>query len=362
MNRVAFGFLAAVVIASGTSLDAQERVGVGDAWRAPLRARNQLPTALFFAHLPPDRATVLAPGTMVWRFDFDYSNILRQSNGGRELLSFDAEYLRADLGANFGLPGEFELGVSVPGYAYTGGVLDPVIDGFHRLLGLATTVRSRTTRGQLRYLYRRDDTVFFEGNEPTSSIGDVSFELKRQMVRSGPYAVALRGIVKLPSGSTEQLSGSGAADYGVGVAIDRLGSRVGFFLNANHYFLGSTGALAIDRLGSRVGFFLNANHYFLGSTGALPARDYSSAMAGFDIRIWPRLLVNAQVDWMTPFLESDLREMQGLASQISFGMRFLQSPRFGYEWRFSEDLSRASPDFTFGFQTVMRLDRVPTPW
>ena len=336
MNRVAFGFLAAVVIASGTSLDAQERVGVGDAWRAPLRARNQLPTALFFAHLPPDRATVLAPGTMVWRFDFDYSNILRQSNGGRELLSFDAEYLRADLGANFGLPGEFELGVSVPGYAYTGGVLDPVIDGFHRLLGLATTVRSRTTRGQLRYLYRRDDTVFFEGNEPTSSIGDVSFELKRQMVRSGPYAVALRGIVKLPSGSTEQLSGSGAADYGVGVAIDRLGSRVGFFLNANHYFLGST--------------------------GALPARDYSSAMAGFDIRIWPRLLVNAQVDWMTPFLESDLREMQGLASQLSFGMRFLQSPRFGYEWRFSEDLSRASPDFTFGFQTVMRLDRVPTPW
>ena len=336
MNRVAFGFLAAVVIASGTSLDAQERVGVGDAWRAPLRARNQLPTALFFAHLPPDRATVLAPGTMVWRFDFDYSNILRQSNGGRELLSFDAEYLRADLGANFGLPGEFELGVSVPGYAYTGGVLDPVIDGFHSLLGLATTVRSRTTRGQLRYLYRRDDTVFFEGNEPTSSIGDVSFELKRQMVRSGPYAVALRGIVKLPSGSTEQLSGSGAADYGVGVAIDRLGSRVGFFLNANHYFLGST--------------------------GALPARDYSSAMAGFDIRIWPRLLVNAQVDWMTPFLESDLREMQGLASQISFGMRFLQSPRFGYEWRFSEDLSRASPDFTFGFQTVMRLDRVPTPW
>ena len=336
MNRVAFGFLAAVVIASGTSLDAQERVGVGDAWRAPLRARNQLPTALFFAHLPPDRATVLAPGTMVWRFDFDYSNILRQSNGGRELLSLDAEYLRADLGANFGLPGEFELGVSVPGYAYTGGVLDPVIDGFHRLLGLSTTVRSRTTRGQLRYLYRRDDTVFFEGNEPTSSIGDVSFELKRQMVRSGPYAVALRGIVKLPSGSTEQLSGSGAADYGVGVAIDRLGSRVGFFLNANHYFLGST--------------------------GALPARDYSSAMAGFDIRIWPRLLVNAQVDWMTPFLESDLREMQGLASQLSFGMRFLQSPRFGYEWRFSEDLSRASPDFTFGFQTVMRLDRVPTPW
>ena len=336
MNRVAFGFLAAFVIATGTSLDAQERVGVGDAWRAPLRARNQLPTALFFAHLPPDRATVLAPGTMVWRFDLDYSNILRRSNGGRELLSLDAEYLRADLGANFGLPGEFELGVSLPGYAYTGGVLDPVIDGFHRLLGLAATVRSRTTRGQLRYLYRRDDTVFFEGNEPASSIGDVSFELKRQMVRSGPYAVALRGIVKLPSGSTEQLSGSGAADYGVGVAIDRLGSRVGFFLNANHYFLGST--------------------------GALPARDYSSAMAGVDIRIRPRLLVNAQVDWMTPFLDSDLTEMQGLASQISFGMRFLQSPRFGYEWRLSEDLSRASPDFTFGFQTVVRLDRVPTPW
>ncbi len=336
MNKVAFCFLAALVLAPGAVLDAQETLGVGDAWRTPLRSRNQLPTALFFAHLPPDRATVLAPGTMVWRLDFDYSNILRRSNGGRELLSLDAEYLRADVGANFGLPGEFELGVSVPGFAYTGGALDPVIDAFHRMLGLATTVRSRTARGQLRYLYRHDDRIVFEGNEPTSSIGDVSFELKRQMVRSGPYAVALRGIVKLPSGSTSQLSGSGAADYGVGVAMDRVGSRVGFFLNANHYFLGTS--------------------------GSLPARDYTSAMAGVDVRIRPRLLVNAQVDWMTPFLESDLKEMQGVASQLSFGLRFLQSQRFGYEWRFTEDLSRASPDFTFGFQTVMRLDRVPTPW
>ena len=142
--------------------------------------------------------------------------------------------------------------------------------------------------------------------------------------------------MKLPSGSTEQLSGSGAADYGVGIAFDRIGSRFGAFVNANHYFLGAS--------------------------GALPSRDYSSAMAGFDIRLWPRLLVNAQVDWMTPFLESDLYEMQGVASQLSLGLRFLQSPRFGYEWRFTEDLSRASPDFTFGFQTVVRMDRLPTPW
>ena len=336
MNRIWLGMLATFVIGAGVSLDAQERVGVGDAWRAPLRARNQLPTALFFAHLAPDRATVIAPGTMVWRLDFDYSNILRRSNGGRELLSLDAEYLRADVGARIGLPGELELGVSVPGYVYTGGVLDPVIDAMHGMLGLATTVRSQTPRGRLQYLYRLGDRVVFEGSEPQSSVGDIAFELKRQVVRSGPYALAFRGIVKLPSGSTEQLSGSGAADYGVGIAFDRLGSRFGVFLNANHYFLGST--------------------------GALPARDYSSAMAGFDIRLRPRLLVNAQVDWMTPFLESELREMQGLASQLSFGMRFLQSQRFGYEWRFTEDLSRASPDFTFGFQTVMRLDHLPTPW
>ena len=328
--------LLVLLIGTSTTLEAQEQPVIGKGWRGPLRARNQLPTALFFAHLVPDRATVIAPGTMALRLDFDYSNILRSSNDGEELMALDAEYLRTDVGVRIGLPGELEVGVSVPGYVYTGGVLDPVIDAFHGMLGLTTTVRSQTPRGRLRYIYRLDNRVVFEGNEPQSSVGDIAFEIKRQMVRTGPFSMALRGIMKLPSGSTQQMSGSGAADYGIGVALDRLGFRFGAFLNANHYFLGST--------------------------GALPARDYSSAVAGFDIRLWPRLLVNAQVDWMTPFLESDLDEMQGLASQLSFGLRFLQSQRFAYEWRFTEDLSRASPDFTFGFQTVVRLDHVPALW
>ncbi len=278
----------------------------------------------------------------MWRLDFDYSNILRKSIAGQELLWLDAEYLRAELGASFGLPYDFEVGVAVPGFLYTGGFLDPVIDGFHNLLnwmklpGGSTTVRRRTVDGQLRYEYLRDDVVVFQGDKATSSIGDITIEVKRQVLRHGPHSLSLRGLVKLPSGSVEQLSGSGTTDFGVGFAFDRLGSRLGIFLSANHYFLGST--------------------------DALPTRDYTAAMGGFDLRFMPRLWLVVQVDRMTPFLRSELQELGGRATQLSFGLRFLQSERFGYEWRFAEDLSRTAPDFSFGFQAVVRMNHVPTLW
>ena len=178
VSKVRLGFVVTSVFLflTGVSLDAQDNIGGANSWRAPLRSRNQLPPALFFGHLAPDRARVLTPGTTMWRLDFDYSNILRKSIAGQELLWLDAEYLRAELGASFGLPHDFEVGVAVPGFLYTGGFLDPVIDGFHNLLnwiklpGGSTTVRRRTVDGQLRYEYRRPRVLWrcFAARSPAS--------------------------------------------------------------------------------------------------------------------------------------------------------------------------------------------------
>jgi hypothetical protein len=298
-------------------------------WRRPLASRNQIPLSLLFIYLTPDRSGVVPEGQIHFDLGFDYSNIILAAEEENEAIRLDLEYLRTLVSIRRGFRSGLELGFEIPFYVYYGGFLDPFVDDFHEALGFPNFLRGQTPYGLVDYQFRRGDDVVFRGGSSFSAVGDVTFSGKKILVSRNRYGLALRGAVKLPTGSPENLSGSGATDFGVGAAFDRIGDRFGFYLNASYHFLGST--------------------------ETLPTNDYFSFMAGADWRIKPRITALLQVDYSRPSIDGELPFFDRSPSQLALGLRYRHSDRFVYEWRFVEDLSTFSPDFTFAFQLGVRF-------
>jgi hypothetical protein len=293
-------------------------------WRRPLASRNQIPLSLLFVYLTPDRAGTLPPGAFGLELGFDYSNIIQGQESDTERVRLDAEYLRTLLGVRRGLPGGLEVGVSIPFYLYYGGFLDPFVNSFHQSFGLPNFLRGRTPNGLVDLQYSRGEEAVLFSDHSFAAVGDLSFDVKKKLFERNRAAFAVRGILKLPTGNPDSVSGSGAADFGVGAAFDRIGDRFGLYVNANYQFLGTT-----ERI---------------------PTRDFFSFMAAVDWRFKPHLAAVLQVDSAGSPIQGELRLLNRQARQLALGLRWRHSEKLSYEWRMVEDLSTFSPDFTFAFQ------------
>lgn len=300
--------------------------------RGPLASKNQFPFSLMVFFLAPERADTLPGGSTSIGLNLDYSNIIAVQESSDELLRLDAEYLSTAWTLRRGLDERTEIAAQVPFYIFYGGFLDSFIDGLHRSFGLPNFVRGQTPFGLTNWNYSIGAQTPIDRNEPFASLGDISLLLKRRLfaAQQGTLRLSARGGIKFPTGSVERASGSGSFDGGIGVAIEKIGPRFGGYLNLNWHALGEA--------------------------DGLNTRNYASIMAAIDIRFKKNLGVVIQFDQLQSSFESSLELFNQPARQIALGMRYRPSTRFVYEWRFVEDLSTTSPDFSFGFQWSWILD------
>ena len=312
-------------IAEGEVGDA-EREESDDGWRGPVANRNQFPPAFLFLSLESERARALKKGAGTVLANFDYSNILVLQQTDSETLEIDLESLRALLQGRLGLGRDFEIAASLPVYWMHGGFLDPFISGFHHAFGLPNRVRDIEPENVFRYEWRVDGTPILGAEKGFAALGDVTVQVKRAITwnQLGPTELAARTAIKLPTGSRDNLAGSGGTDVGFGVALSRVGRRVGGFFNLSYHITSD-----LDEVRSE---------------------NFFSWMAAVDWRFKPNLAAILQYDEFRPVLESNIGVLEQSGRQIVLGLRWRQSERIHFEWRFVEDLSTTSPDFTLGFQ------------
>jgi len=320
--------LSASAAAAQTEESSEENAGEESSWRRPLQSRNQTPLALFVVYMIPDRAAAIGKGELHLDIVFDYSSIIQEQQTENEFLRFDLEYLRTLVALKRGFGRGLEVGFEVPFYVYYGGFLDPFVSSFHEALGLPNLLRGQTPHGLVDFQYRRGDQAVFAGMNSFGAVGDVALNVKKTLYEGSSRALAVRGTLKLPTGDPQNLSGSGATDFGLGAAFDRIGPKYGLYLNASYHFLGTP-----ERF---------------------ETRDYFSIMAGADWRFKPRLAAVLQADYMRPPVQGEVSNLNQPGIQLALGLRYRHSEAFTYEWRLVEDLSSFSPDFTFAFQVEVR--------
>lgn len=181
--------------------------------------RNQNPFLQIFGLPPFQSAKLVPPGSLDYFVSFDIVNHAESGASPLEGIEIDGESYFLALSLRRGWKDRFEIGLDVPMVAHTGGFLDGAIEDWHDLLGLSNSKR-RGADDQIAIRYARAGVTRYELNSNSFDLGDIQLSAAVPLRKGGddnPSDLSLRGSIKLPTGSAEDLSGSGAMDISLGV-------------------------------------------------------------------------------------------------------------------------------------------------
>ena len=253
IRRAAISLLLALCAIAGCGTPAAAPDGSGEAAgedggappeQGPFEERNQFIFNLLFLQFPARSGSTLPAGehrvllsqtysntfagSDVFLSDFDPASDLRQrltapvlaaaqaARPGQSLFLVDTEQGRTEIRWRAGITPRIEAGVEIPFLSYRGGTFDGFIEEYHSTMGLESGGREFYVRDLTELaLTLEDDTCFIGQTPDLYQLGDVSLFARFQILRSPSLDMALSGGVKLPTGDSDHLGGSGGTDWGL---------------------------------------------------------------------------------------------------------------------------------------------------
>lgn len=298
--------------------------------------RNQNPLLQIFGLPPFQSATLTAAGSLDYNVSFDIVSHAESGTNLLEDIAMDGESYFLALSLRRGFGDRFELGVDVPLVAHEGGFLDSAIENWHDLLGLSNSKR-RGEDDQLGFRYSNAGQVLYELNSATFGIGDIQLTAAMPLRKgddSDPLSVSLRSSVKLPTGSVEELSGSGAADFSIGIYASNQHSLWQRDLDISGF----------------------AGILLLGEGDVLPNQQRSPVpYGGIAAALWvaDRFGISTQLQVEGPYFDSDLEELGGASAQLAVGFDYrLSGEGTSLHFSITEDIAAGTtttPDFGIHF-------------
>jgi hypothetical protein len=307
----------------------------------PFDTNNQSPVIQIYGLPGIGTAVLLSPGQKEFRAALDYSsNYVDDAKRGEHIV-LDGETARITVGGRYGLSGKVECGVEIPYIIHGGGFLDSFIIHYHDFFGFPQSGRDQAPRNRLRYLYTRDGEEKMKVDGASNGIGDISLTAGFQVYHDKneyPRAVALRTSLKLPTGDSDQLHGSGSADLALWITASD-----DHKLSSGHWTLFG----AVGLMGMTDGQVIQEQQRKLVGFG--------SVGAGWSPLSW--IAFKVQFDAHTPFFDdSDLKELNANAVQLLIGGTLSLSKQTTLDIGVSEDLIvKTSPDVSFRFDLRTRF-------
>jgi len=272
--------------------------------------RNQNPFLQVFG-MPQFRTAATVPaGEFRYQLVLSVVNNAEQRQLPSESIVIDGQTDIIDLAASWGISRWLELGVLMPLVHHSGGFLDGPIKRWHNLWGLSNSKREGPP-DQLNYYYARDGVTLAAITSSSFGIGDV--QLTAAVPVSGPAAdggslVTLRFSVKLPTGDSQNLHGSGAVDVAAGAYADSSSEFLGRALG----FSGFAGILVLGK----------------GDFAPEIQRDtVPFAGAALSWQATERLAITGQAQVQGVYFDSAQDDLGGSSIQLAFGGTF--RPRRG---------------------------------
>jgi len=213
----------------------------------PFQASNQSPLVQIYG-LPHDTGADIAPlGTFRISMNQDISSNYTVNSNSREQITLDGETYRLALVARYGIASGWEVGVEIPYLVQGGGFLDSFVVDWHNTFGLPQGGRDSAPKNRLSYSYRKDGVQKLRMDHAGSGIGDITltggFSLYDIRDTERNERLAIKGAIKLPSGGSSYLRGSGSTDF----ILQLCGSMINYSEWGSLGLYGSVGALAMTR-------------------------------------------------------------------------------------------------------------------
>lgn len=262
-----------------------------------------------------------------WALDADLhwaSTALVQQHGDESLI-VDAETREFRLTLQRKLNDHIALQLQLPYRDTSGGHLDGFIDHWHDWFGLPEGARSELPSDRLNITYVRAGRTLSSARRTVNGLADIQAALGCE-ISSSPTTAAMAWLnIKVPTGDSDKLTGSGATDVTAVIAAEH-------------------------RFDSRWSTFGQASATWLGDGDFAPTQQRSlvwGGMAGVSWQAWRSLSLKAQLDAHTAAFDTNL-DFLAEAVVLTFGGHY----RFDSGWRLdvgvSEDVAvEHSPDVAF---------------
>jgi len=183
----------------------------------PFRTVNQRPLVMIFG-LPAESSAVLTPaGHGAFSLTQDVTSESTSSATRNEQILLDGESYRWTLAARYGVSDRFEAGIDIPYILYGGGFLDGVIVDWHKTFNFPQGGRDSAPRNRLNYSYFKDGVQKLDMRHAGSGIGDIVLNGGMKLYEAADVgsreSLVLRASLKLPTGESSSLRGSGSTDF-----------------------------------------------------------------------------------------------------------------------------------------------------
>jgi len=248
---------------------------------------------------------------------------------GDEMLTLDGETTRVELRYRYGLGERFEIGLRLPYVWHQSGSLDSFVEGWHQAFGLPLGSRVRREDNQLEFSYQDATGTRLDYQRNSSGIGDLRLIAGWRLTDGPKHRSALRFGLKLPTGDSADLHGSGGTDFSIGIAGDW------------QQLFGH------DRLNG----FYRAHVSFLGKPDLLPGL-YNDVIGQFSTgagyQLTRSIELRLQATARSATHDSRIEILGQDSAWLTFGGHIRLSDNFELSLAVTEDLNvRSAPDISF---------------
>jgi len=307
----------------------------------PFYTQNQSPVIQIFG-LPSIGESSLVPRRKAdLRVVMDLANNFIEHEKSGESLILDGQSTRVSLDGRYGIAKNFEVGLVIPYIFEGGGFTDGFIDWFHKTFGFPEGGRDYAPRNRLLYQYQKDRQILLTVDESSHGIGDIQLMGGFQLYQSAAKpsrAISLRTSLKLPTGDSQQLYGSGSTDLSL-------------WITGGEDFRPGIGHMTLFAAGG-----------VMGMTDGDVLKDQQRNWVGFGVlglgwspARW--IAFKIQANGHTSFYEnSELEELNSNSIQLTIGGTVAFSKTISLDLGVTEDpWDRASPDVVFHLALRTRL-------
>ncbi len=270
-------------------------------------------------------AQLLKNGQSRWISSFNISNTLNAQTGNGDSLFVDIETWNLNLLYDYSFRENWMLRLQLPYIVHTGGFMDSIIDAYHQAVGLPEDLRPYYPLDQINLNYSQGNAQLINMNSRQSSAGDISVQLAWQARQSAQGSLSYWLSLKLPTGDSQKLTGSGGTDLATWASAD-------YRLTDTRWLYGQGGLLYMSD--SDVLTNIQNNWAIF-------------ANAGIKFQPWDKVELKTQLDMHSAFYDSDI-EFLSHVIQLTFGGSYLISNAQKLDFAIAEDIKNsASPDVNF---------------
>lgn len=300
--------------------------------------RNYQPIQGLSLQMPGESAIPVKKGEVRVRADVaETSTILREVTPSVNAL-LKLNQLRSALDVRYGTPIEnLEVGLEVASrYNHSGGI-DGLITAVERHVGTPEPLREQLKHSGYVYFIQRNGKTLLNPPNHAFGISDAVLHAKALMLREGAYvpAISLRVALKVPIGDQTRGFGTGVADLGVGLALQKtLWNRLALYINANEV--------------------LPTGHYL-----GLALRGYFTSVSGVEFMATPKFSVTGQFDYyQSPFGHTGARLLDRGVTEAVLALGYRFTPAFLWQVYGVENLDfirGSAADLTLGTVLTYRI-------